>query len=47
MKIYDLRSDTITKPSEEMRKAIYNAECGDDRIYVSTAAGIYCSRRIP
>ena len=30
MKIYDLRSDTITKPSEEMRKAIYNAECGDD-----------------
>ena len=30
MKIYDLRSDTITKPSEAMRKAIYNAECGDD-----------------
>ena len=30
MEIYDLRSDTITKPSEEMRKAIYNAECGDD-----------------
>ena len=30
MKIYDLRSDTITKPSVEMRKAIYEAECGDD-----------------
>lgn len=30
MEIYDLRSDTITKPSEEMRKAMYNAECGDD-----------------
>ncbi|TKZ33921.1 beta-eliminating lyase-related protein, partial [Brachyspira catarrhinii] len=30
MKIYDLRTDTITKPSEEMRKAIYEAECGDD-----------------
>lgn len=30
MKIYDLRSDTVTKPSEEMRRAIYNAECGDD-----------------
>ncbi|WP_300369855.1 low specificity L-threonine aldolase [Brachyspira sp.] len=30
MKIYDLRSDTITKPSKAMRKAIYNAECGDD-----------------
>jgi len=26
----DLRSDTVTKPSEEMRKAIYNAEVGDD-----------------
>ncbi len=30
MKIYDLRSDTVTKPSEEMRKAMYKAEVGDD-----------------
>lgn len=30
MKIYDLRSDTITKPDEAMRKAMYEAECGDD-----------------
>lgn len=30
MKIYDLRSDTVTKPSEEMRKAMYEAEVGDD-----------------
>lgn len=30
MKIYDLRSDTITKPSESMRKAIYKAQVGDD-----------------
>lgn len=30
MKIYDLRSDTITKPSEGMRKAIYAAQVGDD-----------------
>ncbi len=30
MKVYDLRSDTITKPSEGMRKAMYNAEVGDD-----------------
>ena len=30
MKSYDLRSDTITKPSEGMRKAIYDAEVGDD-----------------
>lgn len=30
MRVYDLRTDTITKPSDEMRKAIYKAECGDD-----------------
>ncbi|MBK5201483.1 MAG: low specificity L-threonine aldolase [Spirochaetaceae bacterium] len=29
-KIIDLRSDTITKPTEAMRKAIYTAEVGDD-----------------
>lgn len=29
-KIIDLRSDTVTKPSEEMRKAMYEAEVGDD-----------------
>ncbi len=28
--IIDLRSDTVTKPSEAMRKAIYEAEVGDD-----------------
>src|SRR5210317_1154123 len=26
----DLRSDTVTKPSEGMRKAMYDAEVGDD-----------------
>lgn len=30
MKQIDLRSDTITKPSPEMRKAMYEAEVGDD-----------------
>ena len=30
MKIYDLRSDTITRPSGEMRKAMHKAEVGDD-----------------
>ncbi len=30
MKTIDLRSDTVTKPSEAMRKAMYNAEVGDD-----------------
>ena len=29
-KIIDLRSDTVTKPSEQMRKAMYDAEVGDD-----------------
>lgn len=28
--MFDLRSDTFTLPSEEMRKAMYNAEVGDD-----------------
>lgn len=26
----DFRSDTVTRPTEEMRKAMYNAEVGDD-----------------
>jgi threonine aldolase len=30
MKVIDLRSDTVTRPSAEMRKAIANAEVGDD-----------------
>jgi threonine aldolase len=30
MKLYDLRSDTITKPVPEMRKAMAAAEVGDD-----------------
>ncbi len=30
MRLYDLRSDTVTKPSEGMRKAMYEAEVGDD-----------------
>ena len=29
-KIIDLRSDTVTLPSDEMRQAIANAELGDD-----------------
>lgn len=29
-KIIDLRSDTVTHPTQEMREAIYNAEIGDD-----------------
>ena len=30
MKIIDLRSDTVTFPTEEMRQAMYEAELGDD-----------------
>lgn len=30
MKYIDLRSDTITLPTKEMREAMYNAEVGDD-----------------
>lgn len=30
MKLIDLRSDTVTKPSPEMRQAMYDAEVGDD-----------------
>ncbi|MBF7095788.1 low-specificity L-threonine aldolase [Alkalibacter mobilis] len=30
MKVMDYRSDTITKPTEVMRKAMYEAEVGDD-----------------
>lgn len=30
MKIIDLRSDTVTKPSDEMREAMMTAEVGDD-----------------
>ena len=26
----DLRSDTVTKPTEAMRRAMYNASVGDD-----------------
>ena len=26
----DLRSDTVTKPSQGMKKAMYDAELGDD-----------------
>lgn len=30
LKIVDLRSDTVTKPTPEMRKAMFEAEVGDD-----------------
>lgn len=30
MQVIDLRSDTVTKPTDKMRKAMYEAEVGDD-----------------
>ena len=30
MRVVDLRSDTVTQPSPEMRRAMYDAELGDD-----------------
>ena len=30
MRVVDLRSDTVTLPSPEMRRAMYEAELGDD-----------------
>ncbi|MDX9985432.1 beta-eliminating lyase-related protein, partial [Sphaerochaeta sp.] len=30
MQVFDLRSDTITKPTLEMRQAMAAAEVGDD-----------------
>ena len=30
MNVIDLRSDTVTQPTDEMRKAMYEAEVGDD-----------------
>ena len=30
MKYIDLRSDTVTRPSDEMKKAMCDAELGDD-----------------
>ena len=30
MEYIDLRSDTVTHPTQEMREAIFNAEVGDD-----------------
>ena len=30
MKILDLRSDTVTAPTQKMREAMFNAVVGDD-----------------
>ena len=30
MDYIDLRSDTVTRPTDEMRQAMYRAEVGDD-----------------
>lgn len=30
MKYIDIRSDTVTQPTQEMREAMFKAEVGDD-----------------
>lgn len=45
--IVDLRSDTISKPTQEMRDAMRNAEVGDDvynedRSYCKKIGGVFC-----
>ena len=30
MRVIDLRSDTVTQPTDEMRRAMHDAEVGDD-----------------
>jgi threonine aldolase len=30
IRVVDLRSDTVSKPTEEMRKAMFQAAVGDD-----------------
>ena len=42
----DLRSDTVTKPTEEMRRAAYDAEVGDECI-VGALCFIKAEMKIP
>ena len=41
----DLRSDTVTQPTQEMREAMYRAQVGDD-VYGLSLIHI-CCRSIP
>ena len=41
-KIMDFRSDTVTKPSEEMRRVIAGAEVGDDIYGDDPSANALC-----
>lgn len=44
VKIIDLRTDTISKPTQEMREAMYIAELGDD-VYGEDPTVIELERR--
>ena len=46
MGVIDLRSDTVTLPSPEMRRAMYEAEVGDD-VYGEDRRSTRCKRRPP
>ena len=45
MNFIDLRSDTVTRPSKGMKKAIYDAEVGDD-VYGDDPTVNYLERKI-
>ncbi len=45
MKTVDLRSDTVTKPTEAMREAMARAEVGDD-VFGDDPTGIALQERI-
>ena len=45
MNIIDLRSDTVTRPSKGMKKAIYDAEVGDD-VYGDDPTVNYLEKKI-
>ena len=40
MKIIDLRSDTVTLPSSDMRQAIFEAQLGDDVFEEDTSVNL-------
>ena len=44
MEIIDLRSDTVTKPSAGMRRAIAEAEVGDDQYGEDLSVETSCGR---
>jgi threonine aldolase len=45
--VVDMRSDTVTKPTKEMRTAMANAEVGDDVFADDPTGSIYFYASLP